>query len=127
MQVPQQCQPPWKVQQKGPDDYERNRVGKYAPYFQGNVILPIIELCEALNLQILSLVVMDIKTRRLTGLKKDTFKELLCTAGILGQYFCRGSFATWDVLQPMEEQAAKLAGSCIATKFFQLQLEWMGT
>ena len=57
----------WKVHQKSPDNYERDRVGKYVPYFLGNIILPIPDLCKALDPWILSLVVMDIKTRRLTG------------------------------------------------------------
>ena len=59
------------------------------------------------------------------GLTKDIFDELQQTAGIPVQYFCRGSFATWDVLLPTKK-AAKLAVSCITTKFFQLQPEYMG-
>ena len=106
-------------------DYKRDRVGKYAPYFQGNVILPIPEVANILEPQIVS-VVIDIKNRRLAGLKKDTFDELLCTAGIPGQYFC-SSFATWNVLLTTKEQTAKLAETCISTKFFQLQLEYLGT
>ena len=27
----------WKVLQKNPEEYDRNRVGKYTPYFQGNI------------------------------------------------------------------------------------------
>ena len=49
------------------------------------------------------------------------------TAGIPAQYFCRHSFATWDVLLPTKEQTAKLAESCVNTKFFRFQLEYMGT
>ena len=37
------------------------------------------------------------------------------------------SYATWDVLLPSREQAAKLASSHITTKFFQLQQEYLGT
>ena len=68
----------WKVCQKNLEEYERDRVGKYTPFFQGNVILPIPEISEALDLCIISLIVMDIKTRRFVGLKKDTFEELMC-------------------------------------------------
>ena len=60
----------WKVQQKGPEDYERDRMGKYAQYFQGNVILHILKIFKALENRILSLVVTNLKTRRLTGLQK---------------------------------------------------------
>ena len=108
----------WKVSQESLEEYERDRVGKYAPYFQGNVILPIPEISEALDPCIILLIVVDIKTRGFAELKKDTFGELMRTAGIPGQYFCRESFATWDVLLPTKEQAAKLAESCISMKFF---------
>ena len=118
---------PWKVQQRGPDDFERDRVGKYAQYFVGNEILPIPEIVEALEPRILSLVVSDLKTRRLVGLKKEAFEELLKKAGIPCQYFCRKSFATWDVLLPTEAEAAKAAKSNITTRFFRLQPEYKGT
>ena len=48
-------------------------------------------------------------------------------ADIPGHYFCRRSFGTCDVLLQTKEQAAKLTESCITTKFFRLQLEYMGT
>ena len=114
----------WKIQQKGPGDYERDRVGEYAQYFL--VILPIPEISKVLESRILYLVVTDLKTRRLTGLKKDTFEEPLLTAVIPCQYFCRRSFAIYDVLLPTKEHAAKIAGSNIMTKFFRLQLKYMG-
>ena len=116
----------WKIQQKGPKDYDRDKAGKYTQYFQGNVILPIPEISKALEPWILSLVVTNLKTRRLTGMKKDTFEELR-TAGIPCQYFFRRSFATWDVLLPTEEQAAKISGSNIMTKFFRFQPKHRGT
>ncbi len=34
---------PWKSQQRGPEDYERDRVGKYAQYFKGKEIITIPE------------------------------------------------------------------------------------
>ena len=111
---------------KGPEDYVRDRLGKYAQYFKGNEIFPIPEVSKVQEPRILSLDISDFKTRGLTGLQKDKFEEVLRTAGIPGQYFCR-SFATWDVLLPTEEQAAELARSCIATKSFQLQPAYRGT
>ena len=56
-----------------------------------------------------------------------TFEELLRKAGIPCQYFCRKTFATWDVLLPTEEQAAKAAANNIVTKHFRLQPEYKGT
>ena len=127
IQPAQKSPTPWKGQQRGPADYERDRVEKYAKYFKGNEILPIPELVEKLTPRILSLVVSDLKTKRLVGLKKETFEELLRKAGIPCQYFCRKSFATWDVLLPTEEQAAKLAANNITTRCFRLQPEYRGT
>ena len=127
IQPAQKSPTPWKGQQRGPADYERDRVEKYAKYFKGNEILPIPELVEKLTPRILSLVVSDLKTKRLVGLKKETFEELLRKAGIPCQYFCRKSFATWDVLLPTEDQAAMLAANNITTKYFRLQPEYRGT
>ena len=64
-------------QQRGPADYEKDRLEKYAKYFKGNEILPIPELVEKLTPRILSLVISDLKTKRLVGLKKETFEEPL--------------------------------------------------
>ena len=127
IQPAQKSPTPWKGQQRGPADYERDRVEKYAKYFKGNEILPIPELEKKLTPRILSLVVSDLKTKRLVGLKKETFEELLRKAGIPCQYFCCKSFATWDVLLPTEDQAAKLAANNITTRCFRLQPEYRGT
>ena len=71
--------------------------------------------------------ILLLKTKRLVGLKKETFEEVIRKAGILCQYFCRKSFATWDVLLPTEEQATKAAANNIITKHFRLQPEYKGT
>ena len=127
IQPAQKSPTPLKGQQREPADYERDRVEKYAKYFKGNEILPIPELEKKLTPRILSLVVSDLKTKRLVGLKKETFEELLRKAGIPCQYFCRKSFATWDVLLPTEDQAAKLAANNITTRCLRLQPEYRGT
>ena len=111
---------------KSPEDHENDRVTKYAKYFKDNEILPIPELVEAVEPKTLSFVVTDLRTRRLAGLKKEAFDELLKTAGIPGKYFYRRSFATWDVLLPSEEIAKKLAAHNITTKYFRLQPEYKG-
>ena len=127
IQLAQKSSTPWKGQQRGPDNFERDRVGKYAKYLKGNEILPIPEIVEKLTPRILSLVISDLKTKRLVGLNKETFEELLRKAGIPCQYFSRKSFATWDDLLPTEEQAAKVAANNIVTKHFRLQPEYKGT
>ena len=99
-------------------------MGRYAEYFKGNEILSIPDILQRLEPRIVS---SDIKTRRLVGLKKESFEDLLRKAGVPFQYFCRRSFATWDVLLPSAEQAEKVASSNIMTKFFRLQPEYFGT
>ena len=64
----------WKGQQSGPDDNEKDRVGRYAKYFKGNEILPIPEIVERIAPRVLSLVVSDLKTKRLEGLSKTYSK-----------------------------------------------------
>ena len=70
--------------------------------------------------------VTDLKTKRLAGIKNDTFEGLLKAADIPAKYYCRRSFATWDVLLPSEDLAAKLAGENVISKYFRLQPEYMG-
>ena len=70
------------VNKKSPCDYARDRVEKYEKYFKDGEILPIPELVEAVEPKTLSFVVTDIKTKRLAGIKKETFEDLLKTANI---------------------------------------------
>ena len=69
-----QCQPlgRQKSQKKCPKDYTKIRE-RYEKYFQGNRILPIPELVHEVQPKIISYVVTDLKTKRLAGIKKDTF------------------------------------------------------
>ena len=113
----------WKVKQKDPADYNRDRMGKYAEFFVGNEILPIPEIIDKIVPRIVSLVT-DLKTRRLVGLKKENFEVVLRASGVLCQYFCRKSFAIWDVLA---NKGTKAASNNLTTKFFRLQPEYMGT
>ena len=64
------------VNKKSPCDYARDRVEKYEKYFKDGEILPIPELVEAVEPKTLSFVVTDIKTKRLAGIKKETFEDL---------------------------------------------------
>ena len=53
-----------QVNKKTLQDYKKDKAEKYAQYFQGNRILLIPELVEAVQPKSLSLIVIDIKTRR---------------------------------------------------------------
>ena len=114
-----------KITQKSPMDYNAIRK-KYEKYFQGNRILPIPELVQEVEPKIISYIVTDLKTKRLASIKKDTFEGLLKAADIPAKYYCRRSFATWDVLLPSKDLAAKLAGENVISKYFRLQPEYMG-
>ena len=113
------------TQKKDPINYGRMRE-KYEKYFQGNRILPIPELVKEVQQKIVSFVITDIKSRRLAEIRKETFEDLLRAADIPAKYYCRRSFATWNVLLPNEELATKLAGGNITSKYFRLQPEYMG-
>ena len=86
-------------------------------------ILPIPEFVAEVDSQSLSYIITDLRTRRWARIRRETFKELLKSAGIPCRYFCRRSFATWNVQLPSEE----LAGSNVSTKHFRLQPEYRGT
>ena len=67
----------WRLQLKTPEEYERDRTEKYAQYFQGNNILPISEITQALEPWTLSFVITDLRIKSLAGLKNDNFENLL--------------------------------------------------
>ena len=77
-----ETQIPWRRKGKSPEDYEQDRVNKYAQYFQGNTVLPIPELTNQLETKTVSFIVTDLRLKRLDGLKKETFGELLRTSGV---------------------------------------------
>ena len=69
----------------------------------------------------LTLIVTDLRTRRLAGLKKGILRGAIKN--------CRHSmrsYATWNVLLPSEDLASKLSGNNITTKYFRLQPEYRG-
>ena len=78
-------------------------MGKCAEYFKGNEVSPIPELVAVVGPGTLSFVVVNIRTERHPGLKKETFGQLLGTVGIPDGCFCKGGFATWNMMLPSEE------------------------
>ena len=109
-----------------PCDCAGDGVEKYERCFKDGEVLPIPELVGAVEPGTLSFVVTDIGTGRLAGIGREAFEDLLGAAGVPGRYFCRGGFATWDVLLPSEEVAKGLAGGGVAARFFRLQPEYRG-
>ena len=75
----------------------------------------------------LPLVISDLQTKRLAGLTRERFEEILKVTGTPCRYFCRRSFATWNKLLPSKEAIQKLAQGNIIIKHHKLQPEYMGT
>ena len=96
---------PLVYKNKSADYHEKYRVRKYALYFRGNQILPIPELVAAVLPKTLSFIITNLRTRKLTGFKKETLVELLKSADIRCRHFCPRSFAPWDVLLSSEKLA----------------------
>ena len=64
----------WRPKGESPEDYERDRVNKYAQYFQSNTIFPIPEVTKQQEMRKVSFIVTDLKLKRLAGLKKEVFR-----------------------------------------------------
>ena len=62
------------TQKKSLEQYKKDRVDKYAQYLEGDRILQILELVEAVQTEILSFVITDLKTRRLARVKKNILR-----------------------------------------------------
>ena len=65
------------LQEKGPKRYEQDWIEKYAHYFLGNTILPILKLAQVSKPRTLSFILFDLRTWRLTDLQKERFENLL--------------------------------------------------
>ena len=77
----------WSVQKKSPEDYSKQRA-KYAKFFVGKPYFAHIRgWLRWSSRKIISFIITDLKTRRLAGIKKETFEELLKTAGIPAKVF----------------------------------------
>ena len=73
----------------------------------------------------LSFIISDLRTWRLTSLKRKTLKVFLKACRVVCRYFCCSSYATGDILLLTEEVTKKLTGKNMVTKFFQLQPKYM--
>ena len=52
----------WTTKKKTLEDHEKDRVGKYAPYFKDSIILPIPELLAETEPKTLSFIVKDLRS-----------------------------------------------------------------
>ena len=104
----------WAINEKSLQDYKRDRVKKYAQYFQRNEILPIPELVAEVEPKTLSFIITDLRTRRLVRVQKNP------------QVSHASNFAGTVLPLGMSCCPVKLAGSNISTKHFQLQSEYRG-
>ena len=84
--------------QKSSEQYNKDRVRKYALYLKGTEIFPIPELVAETETKILSYLITDLRKNKLAGIREDTFKDLLKSTCIPCRYFSRRILSTWDVL-----------------------------
>ena len=100
-----------------PEEYERDRVNKYAKHFRGNALLSIHNVTIQLETRTVSFIIMDLRSKRLASLKKKAFLELLRSFRAPCWYYSRQSYATWDIQLPTETEAKKYAAKNIVIKF----------
>ena len=82
----------WRPKQKDPEEYERDRVGKYAPFIQGDTILPIPDYVEALESRIIFFIISTINAKKLAGICREIFEEMMRISGISCRYFRRRGY-----------------------------------
>lgn len=81
---------------RSPEDYITLRE-KYAPYTKSNKFLAIPEALDAVTTQTISLT-MNVVTRCLIGVGRETMKEALQSLQICPKILARRSDALWNIL-----------------------------
>lgn len=92
-------------------------------YISGNELLTIPSALEAVATKTLSLLTIDIKTRKSVGVSRETIERLNIAVCVI----VTRSTAIWDFLLATEETDKKLDGSIVTTKSVRLQTEYMST
>lgn len=82
---------------------------------------------EVVAARTISLLTVDVKTRKLTVVSREMMEEALKTLNIGAKILSRRSSMMWDILLASEEAAKALAGSTLTTKMLRLQTKYMGT
>lgn len=108
-----------------PEDYRRLFDSTYKECTKGNEIRPLPGQVERLQQRVLSLITSDTRTRSLTGVNKDTMVNVLLEQNIPANYICRRSYAQWDVLLPIPEEAVKLSRTYHQSRNIKLQPIYM--
>ena len=105
-----------KITQKQSSKDDTKIRERYEKYFQVNRILPIPELVHEVQPKIISFVVTDLKTKRLAGIKKDTFEGSGGVSLLIG----RGLDADVDVV--FADDGGRLVVADVAVKSFKFRL-----
>ena len=97
----------WSIKKKSAEDREKDRVEKYALYFQGILILHIPEFGAAVEPKNLSFIITDLRTRRLAGLKKETFAGVV-SPHRMSCYPWRSWQQSWLAVTSLQNTSASL-------------------
>lgn len=89
------------------------------------ILMPL--LMEAVNTRTISLLTMDIKSRRFMNINRKGMEEALKSLNIGAEVLDRKSNTRWDILPATEDATKSMAGNILTTKSVRLQTEYMGT
>lgn len=90
-------------------------------------MLPLLLILETTNTKAISLLTMDVKTRRLIGVNWETLEEALKSLNIWAKVLVTISNAMLDVLLVIEYAPKSLTGSILTTKLVNMETEYMRT
>lgn len=80
-------------------------------------------LLKSLNTKMISMLTVDVKTRKLTGVNRETMKEAIMSLKIPANVLHR-SRAMWDILLASEDAVKSLTCSIMTTKLMRLQTDY---
>lgn len=97
----------------------------YKDYISGNELLTIPSVLEAVLTRTISLLTMDVKTRKLTGVSREIMEEALKNLNIASKVLTRKINTMLDILLTTVKETKTLAGSILTTKSVRLQTEYL--
>lgn len=102
-----------KKKKKDANFYEEQRK-TFEGTFKENEFLTIPEALEAVNTRLIALLTSDVKSRKLTGVSRETMVEVLKTLKIYPKVLARRTNALWDILLPTEQDGQATSRQCVS-------------
>lgn len=97
----------------------------YKDYISGNELLTIPSLLEAVLTRTITLLMTDVKTRKLTDVSREIMEEALKNLNIASKVLTRRVNTMLDILLTTVKETKALAGSILTTKSVRLQTEYL--